>query len=198
MTSAIMLYRGIAPALLIAALSLSQAAANGAEGHWLDDFNDDIEMYSIDGYRLLRYRSPTPATSEDAVTLSTAQLKQLLDSASPPALLDVQPLPWHNGFFVQKEARQHIPGSRWIPNVGLGELTTDQEQYFRDQLAISSNGNRDHPLVIYCRADCWMSWNAVKRASRWGFRQLYWYREGTDGWRDVGLKMNTATPVPLN
>ncbi len=185
------------PILLIGLLWLPAAVAE-TQRHWLEEFSGDMALYSVDGYRLVRYRSPTPATSEEAITLSTAQLQKLLSSKSPPALLDVQPLAWNNGFFIQKQPRKNIPGSRWIPNVGLGELTADQEQYFRDQLAISSNGDKAQPLVIYCRADCWMSWNAVKRASRWGYRKLYWYREGTDGWRDAGLGMSTATPVPLN
>ena len=60
---------------------------------------------------------------------------------------------------------------------------------------------RDHrrplrrPVVFYCLADCWMSWNATKRAARWGYTQLYWYRDGTDGWEAAALPTEEATPA---
>ena len=34
----------------------------------------------------------------------------------------------------------------------------------------SPRATRSRTLVIYCKADCWMSWNAAKRAVSWGFR----------------------------
>jgi thioredoxin-related protein len=42
-----------------------------------------------------------------------------------------------------------------------------------------------------------MSWNAVKRASALGYRNLYWYPEGSDGWAAAGLQLVTAKPIPL-
>jgi PQQ-dependent catabolism-associated CXXCW motif protein len=54
----------------------------------------------------------------------------------------------------------------------------------------------DQPIVIYCLADCWMSWNAVKRAASYGYTKLYWYRDGTDGWSDAGLPVEPAREIP--
>jgi hypothetical protein len=33
-------------------------------------------------------------------------------------------------------------------------------------------------LCFYCLADCWMSWNAAKRALSLGYSNVAWYREG--------------------
>ena len=38
-------------------------------------------------------------------------------------------------------------------------------------------------LLFFCLADCWMSWNAAKRAQEYGYTSVLWYPEGTDGWR---------------
>ena len=45
-------------------------------------------------------------------------------------------------------------------------------------------------LVIYCQADCWMSWNAAKRALSYGYPNVAWYPDGTDGWERAGLAVS--------
>ena len=162
-----------------------------------ETMTDNSELFSIDGYRLFHYRSPTPEQHEQATTLSTAQLVSLLKTSPKPALLDVQPLLWRAGFFIQTSPRQHIPGSLWTPNVGQGELNDVWSNYFADGLQKITQGNKAYPLVIYCTADCWMSWNAVKRAGEWGYTQLYWYRDGSDGWQEADLPTTIGQPESL-
>ena len=82
--------------------------------------------------------------------------------------------------------RADLPGSAWLPNVGYGELSAEFEGYFRDNLARLTGGDRSRPIAVYCQADCWMSWNAAKRALAYGYDQVIWYPEGTDGWRAAG------------
>lgn len=160
------------------------------------NFQDDFELFTIDGYRLLRYRSPTPETSDHATTLTTQELVELIKRNNRVALLDVQPIQW-NHVFIQKEPRLHIPGSTWTPNVGLGVLEPEWSDYFKLNMEEISQGDKSHPVVIYCRADCWMSWNALKRASAWGYTNLYWYRNGSDGWIEHDLETVIAQPVPF-
>ena len=57
-------------------------------------------------------------------------------------------------------------------------------------------GDRARTLVVYCLADCWMSWNAAKRALALGYTDVAWYPEGTDGWIAIGLPLQDATPEP--
>ncbi len=49
-------------------------------------------------------------------------------------------------------------------------------------------------VILYCLANCWMSWNAAKRALSLGYSNVAWYREGTDGWSGAGLPLEEATP----
>ena len=50
--------------------------------------------------------------------------------------------------------------------------------------------------MIYCLRDCWMSWNVAKRAISWGYSNVAWYPDGTDGWQDAGLPLSEAVPAP--
>jgi PQQ-dependent catabolism-associated CXXCW motif protein len=88
-----------------------------------------------------------------------------------------------------------IPGSLWLPDIGRGALSPDVEGYFRDHLATATKLRKDAAVVFYCLADCWMSWNAAKRAASWGYTQIYWYRDGTDGWDAAKLPMQNAEPT---
>jgi PQQ-dependent catabolism-associated CXXCW motif protein len=66
--------------------------------------------------------------------------------------------------------------------------------YFARGLEKATHGDRARLLVIYCLADCWMSWNAAKRALSLGYANVAWYREGTDGWAAALLPLADATP----
>jgi PQQ-dependent catabolism-associated CXXCW motif protein len=138
-------------------------------------------------YRKDDYRAPTPETVAGGVVLDTASAHQLWKSgeaANLPASAFWMPLP-----------HRDIPGSRWLPDVGRGALSPELEGYFRQQLEAATNGRKDVEVVFYCLADCWMSWNATKRAASWGYTQLYWYRDGTDGWEAAKLPMENTEPV---
>ena len=158
---------------------------------------DDRLYFSWDGYRIAHYRSPPTAPVEGGQRIDTDQVRQLLQEQPRPVLIDVQPVGWQDGIFLITRPRLHLPGSIWLPNVGLGEPDERLLRYFRTQLKKATGEDPFYPVILYCTADCWMSWNAVRRASRWGYQRLYWYAEGTDGWREAGLELVRGTPVPL-
>ena len=87
-----------------------------------------------------------------------------------------------------------IPGSVWLPDTGYGTLAAATEDYLRHGLARASGGNNAKLLVIYCQADCWMSWNAAKRALSYGYPNVAWYPEGTDGWLRANLPVAESQP----
>lgn len=153
-------------------------------------------MFTAEGYRLFRYKSPTPLKSRHGKTLTTEDVVALLKADNKPVLLDVQPILW-NRVFIQKEPRLHIPGSVWLPNVGYAELEPNWSEYFQSNLANITAGDKRRAVIIYCTADCWMSWNALRRASEWGYSNLMWYRNGSDAWIEHDLKTSIAKPIPF-
>jgi PQQ-dependent catabolism-associated CXXCW motif protein len=152
------------------------------------------------GYRLDDYRAPTPATVPHGQAIDTVAAKAIWERGGA-IWIDVLPAPRRphtlGANAVWKPLpRRNIPGSVWLPDVGRGALNPGLERYFRDNLARLTAGERDAALVFYCLADCWMSWNATKRAAEYGYTNLYWYRDGTDGWEVAQLATAECSPVP--
>ncbi len=87
-----------------------------------------------------------------------------------------------------------IPGSLWIPDVGLGEVPVSVDDFFRQRLAETTANHLSRPVVIYCHRNCWLSWNAAKRAISYGYRNVYWYRDGIEGWKAAGYKTTVIEP----
>jgi PQQ-dependent catabolism-associated CXXCW motif protein len=100
------------------------------------------------------------------------------------------------GTVWREPPHRDIPGSVWLPDVGYGALSPEMAEWFRTHLAKLAAGDPARPMVIYCRADCWMSWNAAKRAVGLGYAGIVWYPDGTDGWEAAGLPLEERTPEP--
>lgn len=154
-------------------------------------------LFNAEGYRQSHYRSPTPASAEPAVTLDTPALQRLLADTPRPALIDVYRRQWLYGRFIPDEEHRNLPGSLWLANTGDGQLSPPWDRYFAHHLHQASHGDKGWPLVFYCRSDCWLGWNAVKRAHALGYTRLYWYRDGVDAWAQAGLPLEAAEPAPL-
>ncbi|WXL24130.1 PQQ-dependent catabolism-associated CXXCW motif protein [Ectopseudomonas mendocina] len=154
------------------------------------------DLFNADGFRSSHYRSPTPAHAEHAHTLDTESLQNLLNSKDV-ALIDVYGRQWLHGQFIEDEIHANLPGSIWLANTGLGKLDQYWQQYFEDNLKRISHGDKSWPMVFYCRSDCWLGWNAVKRAHQLGYSNLYWFRDGVDAWQQAGLQLVPAQPEPF-
>lgn len=162
---------------------------------------DDLSAFdAATGYRTARYRAPVHDAPPGGQRISVDELDRLISSGA--ALLDVMPAEGGGpdpatGEWRVLRARQNIPGSVWLADVGRGKLSPQMDQYFRFGLEQLTAGDKNRALIVYCQSDCWMAWNAVKRASSYGYSRLYWYPEGTDGWRDHDRTVVPAIPVPL-
>ncbi len=158
--------------------------------------------FNSDGYRDGHYRSPLPENVTGGTTLSPQQLQALI-AAKSPALIDVQAVTLRTEAvefglsWLPSEQRFNIPGSSWLPNVGYGELESFMAAFFRDNLARLTANDKTHPVVFYCIADCWMSWYSVRRAHQWGYTNLYWLRDGTDGWVAAGFEVVASEPESI-
>ncbi|WP_245422191.1 PQQ-dependent catabolism-associated CXXCW motif protein [Alsobacter soli] len=151
-------------------------------------------------YRMENYRAPTPATLRGARVLTTEEAAALWRSGSA-AFIDVLPHPpkpqgLPPGTVWRDEPRQDIQGSIWLPDTGYGAIAAVTESYLRAGLERASGGDRSKLLVFYCMENCWMSWNAAKRALSLGYEKVAWYPEGTDGWKRANLPLQTARPEP--
>ncbi|WP_407188464.1 PQQ-dependent catabolism-associated CXXCW motif protein [Bradyrhizobium centrosematis] len=179
--------RPLAAALLIAAFAVPA-------------FAQQQEPFEPEGYRTDNYRAPVPATLAGARVLTTAEAEAIWRAKSG-AFVDVLPRPpkpknLPEGTVWRDAPRRNIPGSVWLPDTGYGSLPPAMEDYFQRGLARVSGGDKAALLVIYCLADCWMSWNAAKRALTYGYSNVAWYPDGTDGWERAKLPTDAAEPEP--
>lgn len=151
-------------------------------------------------YRMDDYGAPTPAALHGARVLTTTEA-QALWRDKQAVFIDVLPQPprpeglapgtlWH------PEPRLDIPGSIWLPDTGYGVLTPPMQDYFTRELAAATDGNRAAVLVFYCKPDCWMSWNAAKRALSLGYTGVAWYPGGATEWQKAGLPLVQTEPRP--
>ena len=173
--------RASRPAALFALLLLSLTGAAAPEP---------------DGYRTENYRAETPATLKGAKVLTTEEARALWD-AKAAAFIDVLPQPPRPknlpaDVLWRPPARDDVPGSLWLPDTGYGELNPAMQDYF--VAGLRKAGARE--LVFYCQRNCWMSWNAARRALALGFTQVDWYADGMDGWREAGLPTERREPEP--
>jgi PQQ-dependent catabolism-associated CXXCW motif protein len=153
-----------------------------------------------EGYRMDDYRAPVPRTLAGATVLDTGEAEQLWREGKA-LFIDVLPRPpkpgnLPPGTLWRDKKRADIPGSVWLPNVGYGALAEDVDRYFRRSLDEITEGDVNRQLVFYCQAECWMSWNAAKRALDYGYANVAWYPDGTDGWSAQGLPLAEAYPRP--
>ncbi|MFL5147996.1 MAG: PQQ-dependent catabolism-associated CXXCW motif protein [Microvirga sp.] len=150
------------------------------------------------GYRTDRYRSPTPATLKGATVLPVGEAEALW-KAGTAVFIDVLPRPpkpaqLPPGTPWRDSPRHSVPGALWLPNVGFGEISPETESYFRSGLEAATKGDLSKPIVLFCQRECWMSWNAAKRALAFGYRRVFWFPDGSDGWSEAGLPLERVEP----
>ena len=148
-------------------------------------------------FRMEKYSAPVPATLKGARVLSTPEAKELW-RAGKSIFIDVLPRPpkpdLPEGTVWREPPHSDIPGSVWLADSGYGGLTPEMEAWYRDSLAELTAGDTSRLLVIYCRRDCWMSWNAAKRAVAWGYTGVAWYPGGVEDWEAGGLPLEKREP----
>jgi len=160
-------------------------------------------LFDANGYRIARYRAPTPDSVEGGSRIEADRVRELVEKQRA-ILVDVMPAKGAgpdptNGRWRQMGKHRHIPGSVWLPGVGAAPLDETMRTYFEKNLERLTEGGRNRALILYCTADCWMSWNAVKRAASMGCRNLFWLAEGSDGWLDwIGPLVDAPEPVPVS
>lgn len=158
------------------------------------------EVPEPEAYRIDDYRSPVPKTLAGARVITGDEAEEVVRDGNA-ILIDVYPraikppnLP--KGTIWRDPTHMTIDGAHWLPNVGYGVLSEEFESYFRTRLASLTENDRARPVVFFCLRNCWMSWNAAKRALEWGYGNVIWFPDGTDAWQEQGHDLVKATPMP--
>lgn len=161
---------------------------------------ESAEVPEPKDYRTSDYRTPVPATLAGARVISPDEA-EILKRDGRVIFIDVYPrapkpanLPV--GTVWRDPPHSTIAGAYWLPNVGYGVLSPDFDQYFRSRLEALTESDPARTVVFFCLKDCWMSWNAAKRALSWGYQSVVWFPSGTDGWQAIGNDLVPAAPVP--
>ena len=153
------------------------------------------------GYRISQYRAPTPASVPGGTVVTLEDVQRLVRDHRA-VLIDVLPSEGAGadpatGIWHVPKPHQTMAGAVWLPDTGKGTLSPTLDAYFQNTLASLTAGDKSRPVILFCQADCWMSWNAVKRAAGYGYSALYWYPDGTDGMRDWDIPLIAVTPIPM-
>jgi sulfur-oxidizing protein SoxY len=139
---------------------------------------------------------PVPATLSGATVIRAADVAAMLKQRRA-VVVDVSNSPAR----PEKLAPQAvwlppphpvIPGSMWVAGAGAGTLDTATDRLYRQRLAEATGSDFDRAVVVYCHERCWLSWNAAKRAIRYGYRNVYWFPDGIEGWRAAGFATATV------
>lgn len=153
--------------------------------------------FNADGYRIAYYRAPVHQAPSGVGRIAPQAAAQLLPGTDA-LFIDVLPAEGGhreaNGRWRLAAPHDSIPGAHWFPEAGRGELASGIGDWFLRGIARLTHGRRDAMLILFCKADCWMGWNAAKRLHMAGYRNVWWLAEGTDGWGDLERPLSRAEP----
>lgn len=132
--------------------------------------------------------APTPMSVPGAKTITTAELYGMFTARQPMVLLYVN----------EAQNAPSIAGGHWLYGAGRGQSLDDvvQARLIQkvDQL---SSGNKNAPVAVFCfDSHCWLSYNTALRLVKGGYRNVLWYRGGTEAWKAAGLPMASLAQEP--
>jgi len=141
-------------------------------------------LFDADGYRAASYRAPVDLDPAPAQRI-TLEAARGLRPGRDALFIDVLPLgPDH----------QTIPGALWLPDAGRSGVHPALWAKVGQAVARFRVRHPGAPVVVFCRADCWMSWNAARHLARDGVGNVTWLAEGIEGWHEAGGDLVPAHP----
>jgi PQQ-dependent catabolism-associated CXXCW motif protein len=133
------------------------------------------------------YHAPTPTSLPGARVIKTLELKALLDTNKNVVVVDV----------LDSKGRKTIPGAFSVFGGGDGQFFAAERSRFAAVLEKLSGGDKTRPIVFLClSSECWLSYNASLHALEAGYKDVIWYRGGTNSW--TGASLETKKPESVN
>jgi PQQ-dependent catabolism-associated CXXCW motif protein len=153
------------------------------------------------------YTGPTPLRIERVTTVTTGQLKSMLDTNQKLVLIDCRDVPAGCRGRPSEDCGGQtlsIPSALWFPGAGLGTALNDEfRKKFTSRLKRMCC-DLAAPIVFFCYGkNSWLSVNAALRAAALGYTKVYWHRGGRTAWRAANLPLTpvifagTLQPFPL-
>lgn len=151
------------------------------------------------GYRAQRYRGPITRDPSPAARIALPAA-MLLHPGKDALFIDVLPTEGGvrdraTGSWRLSTPHETIAGALWHPEAGRGSPDPALWQGLVSAVRKARRREPSLPVVLYCRTDCWMGWNAARRLASEGFANVWWLAEGTDGWHDAGGKLAPVQPA---
>jgi len=141
----------------------------------------------------------TPDALKGAIVLDTPALAKLLKQAHP-LLIDVaerEKKPESMGKdMLWMPTHRTIPGAIWLAGAGFGTTDPTYAEGYKARVADLAGHDFNRPVVVFCHPHCWGSWNAAKRLVLSGYKHVYWYPDGVEGWESAGHDTKVARPDP--
>lgn len=133
-----------------------------------------------------RLHAPTPTSIPGARVITTLELKALLDSNKNVVVVDV----------LDSQTRTSIPGAFWLSGAGSGQFYAAEKSRFATALEKLTGGDKTRPLVFLCiSSECWLSYNASLHALEAGYKDVIWYRGGTNAWTGASFERTKPETV---
>lgn len=150
------------------------------------------------GMRRAALRAPVPGPPEGVREVTPAEALQL-HADGEAWFIDVMPveggvLDPASGIRQPVAPRPTIPGALWHPGVGRADAREPEIAAFLARMQALARARPGQPFLVFCVADCWMSWNAALRLRRAGLGPVLWFGEGTDGWVAAGRRLAPVWP----
>ncbi|MCX7283144.1 MAG: rhodanese-like domain-containing protein [Novosphingobium sp.] len=188
-------------ATLALALATLAAVARpaAAQGQAPSPAADPAPPFDTEGYRSARYRAPVDRLPTPAARIAIDRALRLKPGVDA-LFIDVLPAEGGvrdavSGQWTLALPHETIPGAAWHPETGRSHPDDALWRGLREAVALHRANHPAVPVVLFCRSDCWMGWNAARRLAREGFGNVYWLAEGIEGWHEAGRALAPARPV---
>jgi len=174
-------------ALVASTVSFAQVAIPVPDANMsFSDEDRDWGVAAISRPKKPPYHAPTPRSIPGGRVIKTLELKALLEADKSVLVIDV----------LDSKDRATIPAAYWMFGAGSGEFFAAEKERFAEALKKLSGGDKARPIVFLClSSECWLSYNASLHAIEQGYKDVIWYRGGSDAWRGASLPRKTLERV---